>query len=79
MFLLILGYGFFMGIKHKDILLTSFLIIITITAISEDILNYSRGIFFYGFFIALFLNIYKKPQDSTASSIEATSSVAIAF
>ncbi|HMG83527.1 MAG TPA: O-antigen ligase family protein [Ferruginibacter sp.] len=55
LFIFILCYGFNKGIKDKDILLISFLIIIAVTAISEDILNLNKGIFFYGFFISFLL------------------------
>lgn len=55
LFLFILYYAFYTGIKNKDVLLISFLVIIATTAISEDILNLNKGIFFYGFFIAFLL------------------------
>jgi len=55
LFIFILCYGFYWAIKEKDILLISFLVIIAVTAISEDILNLNKGIFFYGFFISLLL------------------------
>ncbi len=55
LFIFILCYGFYKAIKEKDILLSSFLVIIAVTAISEDILNLNKGIFFYGFFISLLL------------------------
>jgi O-antigen ligase len=55
LFIFILCYGFYWAIKEKDILLISFLVIISVTAISEDILNLNKGIFFYGFFISFLL------------------------
>jgi O-antigen ligase len=55
LFIFILCYGLYRGIKDKDILLISFLIIIVVTAVSEDILNLNKGIFFYGFFISFLL------------------------
>ena len=55
LFIFILCYGLYRAIKEKDILLVSFLVIIAVTAISEDILNLNKGIFFYGFFISFLL------------------------
>jgi O-antigen ligase len=55
LFLSILYYSFSIAIKSRDILFLSFLIIISVTCISEDALNYNKGIFFYSFFISLFL------------------------
>jgi len=55
LYLLILVYGFKTAIKNRDILLVSFLIIIAVSCIAENILNINKGIFFYSFFISFFL------------------------
>jgi O-antigen ligase len=54
-YLCILGYGFLLAIKNKDFLLLSFLILIAIVSISENLLDLNKGIFFYSFFYSLFL------------------------
>ncbi|HTB53564.1 MAG TPA: O-antigen ligase family protein [Ferruginibacter sp.] len=69
LFLFILCYAFSVGSRNKDILLLSFLIIIVVTAVSEDILNVNKGIFFYGFFIPFFL-LFQKEREIV--SIQAT-------
>jgi O-antigen ligase len=72
LFLFILYDGLSTGIKNKDILLISFLIIIAVTAISEDILNLNKGIFFYGFFIS-FLSLFQDEAEIKKASVQATS------
>jgi O-antigen ligase len=55
LFLYVLYYGFANAIKRKDFIFLSFIIIITIVSISENILNLNKGVFFYAFFYPLFL------------------------
>lgn len=55
LYFLILYSGFKEGIRNRDILLVSFLIIIAVCCLAENILNINKGIFFYSFFISLFL------------------------
>lgn len=55
LFLYILYFGFASAIRSRDALFLSFMIIITVVSLSENILDLNKGIFFYAFFFALFL------------------------
>ncbi len=55
LFIYILYFGFASAIRMKDILFFSFMLIITIVSVSENILDLNKGIFFYSFFFPLFL------------------------
>jgi O-antigen ligase len=54
-FLFIIYFGYASAIRSKDLLLLSFMIIITVVSISENLLDLNKGIFFYGFFFSLLL------------------------
>jgi O-antigen ligase len=54
-YLYILFFGFSRAIKKRDFLLLSFMILIAIVSVSENILDVNKGIFFYSFFFSLFL------------------------
>lgn len=55
LYLYILYFGFSTAVKRKDFILISFLILISIVSVSENILDVNKGIFFYSFFYSLFL------------------------
>ncbi|MEP6950902.1 MAG: O-antigen ligase family protein, partial [Ginsengibacter sp.] len=55
LYLYVLYFGFEQAVKKRDFLLLSFMIIITIVSISENILNVNKGILFYAFFYSFFL------------------------
>ena len=55
LYLYTLYFGFSLAIKKKDFLFLSFLIVIAIVSISENILDVNKGIFFYSFFFSFFL------------------------
>jgi O-antigen ligase len=50
-----LYFGFARAIVHKDVLLLSFMVIITVVCCSENLLDLNKGIFFYSFFMSFFL------------------------
>jgi len=54
-YLYLFYYGLGVAIKRKDFLLLSFLIILLIVSLSENILDVSKGVLFYGFFFSFFL------------------------
>jgi O-antigen ligase len=54
-YLYVLYFSFSKAIKRKDFLFLSFLILISVVSISENILDVNKGIFFYSFFLSLFL------------------------
>jgi O-antigen ligase len=55
LFLFILYFGYASAIRSKDLLLLSFMIIVTVVSLSENLLDLNKGIFFYGFFFSLLL------------------------
>jgi O-antigen ligase len=59
LFLYILYFGYASAICSRDLLLLSFMIIITIVSLSENMLDLNKGIFFYGFFFSILLKNYE--------------------
>jgi O-antigen ligase len=49
-YLSVLGYSLFVAWKKRDLLFAAFLLLITITSVSENILDLNKGVFFYSFF-----------------------------
>ncbi len=47
-----LCWGFWLAAKAHDILLLSFMILVTIVSFAEDLLDVNKGIFFYAFFFS---------------------------
>jgi hypothetical protein len=54
-YLYVLYFSFLKASKRKDFLFLSFLILISVVSISENILDVNKGIFFYSFFLSVFL------------------------
>lgn len=54
-YLYVLYYGFKIAVKKKDFIFISFLILITIVSVAENILDVNKGVFFYSFFYSLFI------------------------
>ena len=71
-FLATLGWGYRKAIKRNDLLLLSFLVIITAIGFSEDLLDVNKGIFFYAFFFPFFIFSKKKVENSTSENQQAT-------
>lgn len=55
LFFFILCFGYAVAIKRKDLLLLSFMVIITVVSMSENILELNKGIFFYAFFFSFLM------------------------
>jgi O-antigen ligase len=55
LFMYVLYFGFASAIRGKDILFLSFMLIIAVVSVSENILDLNKGIFFYSFFFPFFL------------------------
>lgn len=55
LFIYVLYFGFADAIRKRDVLFLSFMLIIIIVSVSENILDLNKGIFFYSFFFSLFL------------------------
>jgi O-antigen ligase len=54
-FLLLLSFCFYRAIRTKNFYFISFLLIVSITALTENVLESNKGILFFSFFSALFL------------------------
>jgi hypothetical protein len=54
-YLLTLFYGFKMAFKKKDVLLISFMLIIAVVSLAENVLDVDKGVMFYSFFFSFFL------------------------
>jgi hypothetical protein len=55
LYLGVLVAGARMAFRRKDILLSSFIVMIVCVSFSENILDTNKGIFFFSFFFILFL------------------------
>jgi O-antigen ligase len=55
-----LCWGFWQSLKDRDILMLSFLVLVTVVSFSEDLLDVNKGIFFYAFFFSFFIMSRKK-------------------
>ncbi|MEO5998827.1 MAG: O-antigen ligase family protein [Chitinophagaceae bacterium] len=54
-FLFVLGVGFKQAFTLKDYIFCSFLIVVSVVSLSENILDVNKGIFFFGFFYPFFM------------------------
>ncbi|GAB2831660.1 O-antigen ligase family protein [Ferruginibacter profundus] len=55
LYLFVLYHGFSVAVKDKDFLFFSFMALIAMVSVSENILDLNKGIFFYSFFFSFFL------------------------
>ncbi len=61
-YLATITWGFFYAIKEKDIMLLSFLVLVTVVSFSEDLLGVNKGIFIYAFFFPFLILSGRKPD-----------------
>jgi O-antigen ligase len=61
-YLATIAWGFFRAIKEKDVMLLSFLVLITVVSFSEDLLGVNKGIFIYAFFFPFLILSGRKPD-----------------
>lgn len=54
LFLYVLYSGFAEALKRKDFIFLSFMIILCVVSVSENILDLNKGVFFYAFFCSFF-------------------------
>jgi O-antigen ligase len=54
-YLVTLAYGFRIALKNKDVVFISFLLLITIVSLSENVLDADKGVMFYSLFFSFFL------------------------
>lgn len=65
-YLVVLVYGFKIALRHKDVLFISFMLLVAIVSLSENILDVDKGVVFYGFFFTFFLFSY--PQKNSVKT-----------
>jgi len=65
-YLAVLVYGFKIALKNEDVLFISFILLIAIVSISENILDMDKGVFFYGLFFSLFL--FRSPKKNNTKT-----------
>jgi O-antigen ligase len=61
-YLATIGWGFWRSIKKKDLMLFSFLIMVTVVSFSEDLLDVNKGIFIYAFFFPFLIRSAGRPD-----------------
>jgi O-antigen ligase len=61
-YLTTIGWGFWQSIKKKDIILLSFLTLVTVVSFSEDLLDVNKGIFIYAFFFPFLIMSAGRPD-----------------
>ena len=59
-YLFVLVYGLITAWQKRDVLFATFMILLIVASISENILDLNKGIFFYSFFFMFFLLIHRK-------------------
>ena len=61
-YLLTLVFGFTRSVREKDFVFFTFMMLIAIVSVSENLLDVDKGIFFYAFFFSFFV-FSSEPQD----------------
>jgi len=61
-YLAILIYGFKKAMRKKDIVFFSFMMLLAVVSLSENILDVDKGVMFYGFFFTWFVFISEQPD-----------------
>jgi O-antigen ligase len=62
-FIFVLTWGFRSALRRKDLLLLSFLVLVTVVSLSENILDVNKGIFFYAFFFYFFTSFAPEKRE----------------
>jgi hypothetical protein len=72
LYLYVLYYGFASAHRKKDFLLISFITIVTIVSVSENILDVSKGVLFYAFFYSFLLEgiSYEQSEHETGIKVK---------
>lgn len=61
-YLITLGWGMWKAIRYRDIYLFSFMILVIIVSMSEDLLDVNKGIFIYSFFFSFLVFSLENPS-----------------
>jgi O-antigen ligase len=65
-----LAFGFNISIRQKDLLFLTFMALIAIVSLSENLLDVDKGIFFYAFFFSFFIFSNEQTVNSIVSAIK---------
>jgi O-antigen ligase len=63
-YLATLAYGFSIAFKNKDLLFFSFMLLIAMVSLSENLLDVDKGICFYAIFFSLFIFMDERQPDA---------------
>jgi O-antigen ligase len=67
-YLATLVFGFSVSLKKKDLLFFSFMLLIAVVSLSENLLDVDKGIFFYAFFFSFFIFSSEAPERNLVKS-----------
>lgn len=76
-YLSVLIYGLMIAWKKRDLSFAAFMVLLTVTSMSENILDLNKGIFFYSFFFSFFLLVNKKAGLRETASLSGNQSPAL--
>jgi O-antigen ligase len=63
-----LAFGFSISFRQKDLLFFTFMLLIAIVSLSENLLDIDKGIFFYAFFFSFFIFSCESTRNNSVSS-----------
>jgi O-antigen ligase len=63
-----LAFGFLISFRQKDLLFFTFMLLIAIVSLSENLLDVDKGIFFYAFFFSFFIFSRESGRNYSVSS-----------
>jgi len=61
-FLITLAYGFKRAIKKQDVMFFSFMTLIAVVSLSENVLDADKGVMFYSIFLSYFVFVSEQPE-----------------
>lgn len=61
-YIVTLAYSFKRAIKKRDVVFFSFLILIVVVSLSENVLDADKGVMFYGLFLSYFVFVSEQPE-----------------
>jgi O-antigen ligase len=70
-YLMTLAFGFIVAFRRKDFIFFTFMALIAIVSVSENLLDVDKGIFFYAFFFSFFI-FSSEPPETILKPLKAT-------